>query len=77
MDSPTASMASFIDEDLKRRPITWSIATSTSAGIFHDNVQITSRLGIDLKPLPCKHFPQVSLPGKLADYIRAATLKSR
>ena len=37
---------------------------------FFSNVQLAASLGILLNLLPCKHFPQVSIPDLLADHIR-------
>jgi pimeloyl-ACP methyl ester carboxylesterase len=55
--------------DLTQRPIAWTIGGLTPAMTFFSNVQLTAGLGIDLGLLPCKHFPQVSIPEVLADHI--------
>jgi hypothetical protein len=40
---------------------------------FFSNVQLTTSLGISIGLLPCKHFPQVSIPNLLADHIGRST----
>jgi hypothetical protein len=42
---------------------------------FFTNVQLAASLGIPLGLLPCKHFPQVSIPDFLADHIGASALR--
>ena len=37
---------------------------------FFSNIAVAGSLGIPLGLLPCKHFPQVSIPDLLADHIR-------
>lgn len=74
VDSLAQSLSSVI-EGLKARPVTWTIGALSPAGSFFENVRVTYRVGIELGLLPSKHFPQVSVPEKLAAHIREATLK--
>lgn len=63
------------DEELKQRPITWTIGSLLPAGFFFDNVQTAMRNGIPISLLPCKHFPQVSVPEQLAEHIEVSALR--
>ncbi|GIJ83181.1 hypothetical protein Asppvi_001700 [Aspergillus pseudoviridinutans] len=63
------------EEGLTKRPITWTIGALTPAGAFFENVKIACRCGIDIGLLPCMHFPQVSIPEKLALHIQEAAMK--
>jgi hypothetical protein len=55
------------------KPITWTIGGLNPAAMFFDNVVLAVQSGCPITPLPCKHFPQVSAPGMLAEHIRAST----
>jgi pimeloyl-ACP methyl ester carboxylesterase len=61
-------------EDLAGKPITWTIGALTPAGMFFDNVVLAVKSGCSIGLLNCKHFPQVSAPGMLAEHIRTNTL---
>jgi pimeloyl-ACP methyl ester carboxylesterase len=61
--------------DITNRPLDWTIGGFTPAMTFFTNVQLAASLGIPLGLLPCKHFPQVSIPDLLADHIRASALR--
>jgi hypothetical protein len=52
------------------RPQDWTIGGFTPAMTFVSNLQRAASVGIPLGLLPCKHFPQVSIPDLLADHIR-------
>ena len=56
-------------EDLRRRPVTWTIGGLTPAASFFQNVVTAHAAGIQVGLLMCKHFPQVSIPKVLADHI--------
>jgi pimeloyl-ACP methyl ester carboxylesterase len=56
--------------DFTNRPLEWTIGGLTPAMTFFSNVRIAASLGILLNLLPCKHFPQVSIPDLLTDHIR-------
>jgi pimeloyl-ACP methyl ester carboxylesterase len=70
-----SSLDDFTDEDLRNRPITWSLGALTPTGAFFDNVKVAHRLDIDLQLLPSKHFPQITIPEKLAEHIGEVTAK--
>jgi pimeloyl-ACP methyl ester carboxylesterase len=59
----------FAPEELRRRPVTWTIGGLSPAFMFFDNVVTAQAIGIPIALLMCKHFPQVSIPDKLADHI--------
>ncbi|QBR01661.1 alpha/beta fold hydrolase [Paraburkholderia pallida] len=59
---------------LAGKPITWTIGGLFEVRLFFGNVQLAQRAGLDIGLLPCKHYPQVSIPGLLADHIRKASL---
>ena len=59
-------------EDLRRRPVTWTIGGLTPAAAFLGNVAAAYAAGIQVGLLMCKHFPQVSIPEVLADHISKA-----
>ena len=62
-------LRSFTADELRRRPITWTIGGLTPAVAFFDNVVTAHAAGIRVGLLMCKHFPQVSIPDVLADHI--------
>lgn len=62
-------------EELKRRPITWTVGGLTPAVAFFDNFRVAYAANIEIELLMCKHFPQVSIPGQLAEHIRVNTRK--
>ena len=64
--------APFDPSTLKDKPITWTIGGLTEARFFFSNVRLSRRAGIDLELLPCRHFPQVSIPAILADHIKVS-----
>ena len=59
----------FSIEELRRRPVTWTIGGLSAAFMFFDNVVTAQAAGIPIGLLMCKHFPQVSIPDALADHI--------
>jgi pimeloyl-ACP methyl ester carboxylesterase len=59
-------------DDLAGKPITWTIGGLNPAGMFFDNVVLAVKSGCPISLLNCKHFPQVSAPGMLAEHIRAS-----
>jgi hypothetical protein len=59
----------FMMEELRRRPVTWTIGGLTPAVRFFSNVVMAHGAGIQIGLLMCRHFPQVSIPGVLADHI--------
>jgi pimeloyl-ACP methyl ester carboxylesterase len=59
----------FVPEELRRRPVTWTIGGLSPAFMFFDNVLTAQAAGIPIGLLMCKHFPQVSIPDALAEHI--------
>ena len=59
----------FSSEELRRRPVTWTIGGLTPAATFFDNVSAAHAAGIDIGLLMCRHFPQVSIADVLASHI--------
>jgi pimeloyl-ACP methyl ester carboxylesterase len=57
------------------RPLDWTVGGLTPAMTFFSNIGAAASLGIPLGLLPCKHFPQVSIPDLLADHIRRSALR--
>ncbi|MDT5280383.1 MAG: hypothetical protein QOJ20_1578 [Mycobacterium sp.] len=64
-------------EDLAGKPITWTIGGLNPAAMFFDNVVLAVKSDCPISPLMCKHFPQVSSPGMLAEHIRTASADRR
>jgi pimeloyl-ACP methyl ester carboxylesterase len=60
-------------EDLAGKPITWTIGGLNPAAMFLDNVVLAVKSDCPIGVLMCKHFPQVSAPGMLAEHIRTNT----
>jgi hypothetical protein len=65
----------FSEEELRRRPVDWTIGSLSSAGEFFKNTVVATRAGIDIGLLECMHFPQVTVPGALAEHIRGKASK--
>lgn len=63
------------NEQLNRRPVTWTIGGKMPAASFYDNVVVATKAGIEIGLLDSKHFPQVSIPETLAEHIKTAALK--
>jgi hypothetical protein len=49
---------------------TWTIGGLNPAAMFLDNVVLAVKSDCPIGLLMCKHFPQVSAPGMLAEHIR-------
>lgn len=52
-------------------PLTWTIGSYSFSGRTLANVRFAVQSGIDVGLLPCRHFPQVSIPLVLSDHILA------
>jgi pimeloyl-ACP methyl ester carboxylesterase len=65
----------FSKDELARRPIEWTIGSMMPAGMFFCNVVVAVQAGVPIGLLPCKHFPQVSIPNILAEHIQKAAQK--
>lgn len=59
----------FAVDDLRGKPVTWTIGGLTPAVAFFDNVMMARSADIPISLLMCKHFPQVSIPDVLANHI--------
>jgi pimeloyl-ACP methyl ester carboxylesterase len=57
---------------LRGRPLAWTVGGLTPTARTIGNVKLALAAGIAIGVLPCLHFPQVSIPQKLADHIREA-----
>ena len=69
-------LRSFTADELRHRPISWTIGGLTPAVAFFDNVVLAHAAGIQVSLLMCKHFPQVSIPEQLVEHIRKVQLTS-
>jgi pimeloyl-ACP methyl ester carboxylesterase len=67
---PPTCLRRFTAEELRGRPVTWTIGGLTPAVAFFDNVLLAVSAGLPISLLMCRHFPQVSIPDALADHIR-------
>jgi len=57
--------------EVMSKPVYWTVGSKSEMGAWFDNVVLATELGIKIDLLPCRHFPQVSIPEKLAEHIRA------
>ena len=57
-------------EELTRRPIAWSIGGFSPVWFGVSNLRVAQRANLNVDILHCKHFPQVEIPGLLAERIR-------
>lgn len=69
---PVVDDAKWDKEELKAKKdrINWTLGGLMPLGIFYENIIVATEAGIAIKVLNCKHFPYVSIPGALAEYIR-------
>lgn len=65
----------FSKEELRSRPVCWTIGALTPAGMFLQNVVVGVKAGIEVGSLECRHFPQITVPEALAEHIRRETVK--
>lgn len=63
---------SFSKDELRRRPIHWTVGELSPMGFYFENVVVACGAGIPIGLLPCRHFPQVTIPDTLAEHIRTA-----
>lgn len=56
-------------DELRGRPVTWTIGALTPVGSVFGNVVLAYAAGLRVGLLTCRHFPQVSIPDVLADHI--------
>ena len=67
----------FTAADLRRCPITWSVGALTPASRAVDNVIAARGADIDIALLPCRHFPQVTIPEALSQHIAGVARDDR
>ena len=63
-------LRTFNRSELTRRPITWTVGTVER--ILAGNRKLADVADLPIGFLPCRHFPQVSIPEQLAAHIRDA-----
>lgn len=68
------SLLYLTDEEITRRPITWTIGAQSPAGLFYDNVSRATRAGIEIGLLNCRHYPQVTIPEAFAEHVKVSAL---
>jgi pimeloyl-ACP methyl ester carboxylesterase len=61
----------FTSADLHQRPLTWTVGALTPAQRAVTNVIAARDARLDIGLLPCRHFPQVTIPQVLAEHIGA------
>jgi len=54
-------------------PLVFSVGLFSMAWLVEANLQTARRANAEIVWLPCKHFPQVSIPDLLAEHIRKYT----
>ncbi|PMD41584.1 alpha/beta-hydrolase [Hyaloscypha variabilis F] len=57
-------------DEIMSKPVFWTVGALSTMGPWFDNVVTACEAGITIGMLPCRHFPQVSIPEKMAEYIR-------
>lgn len=67
--------SSLTEKELRQRPIAWTVGSLNPMGFFFENVLTAVRADVPISLLPCKHFPQVTIPEKLADHIRESAMR--
>lgn len=61
-------------DELRGRPVTWTLGALTPVGKDFGNIELAHAAGLRVSLLPCKHFPQVSIPNALVDHIKKVAL---
>jgi pimeloyl-ACP methyl ester carboxylesterase len=57
-------------EEVMTKSVFWTVGALSTMGAWFDNVVMACDSGIKIGMLPCRHFPQVSIPENHAEYIR-------
>ncbi|KAE8444788.1 hypothetical protein EG329_014248 [Mollisiaceae sp. DMI_Dod_QoI] len=70
--SPVVDEMKWDKEELKAKSgrVNWTLGGLMPLSWFWENVVLATEVGIKIDVLNCKHFPQVSIPEVLAEYIR-------
>ncbi|KAF4630379.1 hypothetical protein G7Y89_g7761 [Cudoniella acicularis] len=63
------------NEEMKRRPVTWTIGALNQIGVWFNNIKKAHELGIEMELLNSKHFPYVSVPEEWAEHVKKSALK--
>lgn len=63
----------YTSEDLRKRPLAWSIGGFSEVCMGIANLRVAQRAAINVEIFPCRHFPQVEIPEILANHIRKHT----
>jgi pimeloyl-ACP methyl ester carboxylesterase len=63
-------------EELTRKPLFWTVGGLTPMGNFFGNVVTATNAGVEISLLPCKHFPQVSIPEKFVEHVKSCVGKA-
>ncbi|KAI9900894.1 hypothetical protein N3K66_005156 [Trichothecium roseum] len=67
---PTLPRAVSTDgEDLRRRPLDWSVGGASPTAAFVDNVVTATREGVPFRTIPGGHFPYVCHPDEFSEYV--------
>ena len=70
-----ALIREYRSEELRKRPITWTIGGLTPTFMFFDNIRSAQLANTEIELLMCRHFPQASIPDQLAEHIRVNARK--
>ena len=60
-------------EDLKNRPLDWTVGASTPTAVFFDNIVTATKAGISVSVIPGMHFPYLSDPEAFAKHVVETT----
>ncbi|KAJ9612107.1 hypothetical protein H2200_003704 [Cladophialophora chaetospira] len=63
------------EDDLKKRPLNWTVGAMTPTFLFLDNIVTATKVGVPFKVIPGMHFPYVSHPEEFAEYVVENTRK--
>lgn len=61
----------FSRDELRMRPVQWTVGALSPMGAFFNNVVTACQADVPVGLLPCRHFPQVTIPEILAEHIRS------
>jgi pimeloyl-ACP methyl ester carboxylesterase len=69
---PVVEKTRWEKEELKRlaKKVNWTLGGQMQLAWFFDNVVLCTEVGIKIKVLDSKHFPYVSIPEVVAEYIK-------
>lgn len=67
-------LRSFTPDEMRCKPVSWTIGGLTPAVAFFDNVLAARAADLEIGLLMCRHFPQVSIPDALAQHVAKAAV---